>query len=450
MKGKLNLMWRTGITLVMVLSLVMFAAPIVAGTPSGCCEADAPTFTICLGTPVNDTLFEAKGAGCTGESPPGCLVTFSYVNVDSSTPGSYGYSVTCDDGLCSDTDQGTVYVQSCVDVNIIECPGCTDCVEDQRDVAVCTNFGIKAEITNNNLSTENVTATCILTCGAEFVFPSDADIALGNMHPGEMNTVAWMVHCTDEGDTEIIVETDHTDGYSGGADSCIVHQIEEPTLTVTVDAPCEVCTNCEDDADFLVDAWVKNDGDIDATNVQLVITKSTPPGSATITPSTMRWIGDLAAGQTKAIDWDGDTLWEVECTGEGPVTFTVTATGDNACTGIALVGTYLGTATVQQEDIIVDVNCVIGLKSDWMALSGWGTTPLDMSAAWACTDTCPQEGDVISGDATLGQYVAITANVQNCTNDKKDLEVRLVKPTNTEMVGTTAHVLCPGSGLDTF
>jgi hypothetical protein len=73
---------------------------------SGACVATAPDFSICQGTTLDDPLFTGNGASCSA----GCTMTLDYSGVDSSTPGTYDYTVTCVNGPCSDTATGTVTV----------------------------------------------------------------------------------------------------------------------------------------------------------------------------------------------------------------------------------------------------------------------------------------------------------------------------------------------------
>ena len=73
------------------------------------CGAIAPNFSICVETPLDDALFISQGAGCS--MADGCTMTdLDYSGVDSSEPGTYSYTVTCSDGVSSDTDTGTVTV----------------------------------------------------------------------------------------------------------------------------------------------------------------------------------------------------------------------------------------------------------------------------------------------------------------------------------------------------
>jgi len=71
------------------------------------CEATAPDFSICEGTTVNEDLFTGQGANCSA----GCNMTLDYSGVNSSTPGTYSYNVTCNGGVCGeDVATGNVTV----------------------------------------------------------------------------------------------------------------------------------------------------------------------------------------------------------------------------------------------------------------------------------------------------------------------------------------------------
>jgi len=314
---------------------------------------------------------------------------------------------------------GTVGGASGVGVKIIECG------EEMCPITPGTVFGVKAEITNYDwhATDGNVTVTCNVSGNASLVSPSPINI--GVLDAGEMDTVAFMVECTAPGSATITVSNNYS-----GSDSCTVDQRDPPALVAGMECPCESCTNCNPDDEFEIDAWVYNPGDVDASNVRLTITRS-PTDGAHIVGSTEKWIGDLAAGQTKYID----VKWDAVCDLEGPVVFTVTPAGENACTHELIDPVTPDTCTVEQEDVLVDITCVLGLDS-----SGEG----------ACGETCPQESDIMSTDpdGDHDQQFIVTASVTNCTDQPKDLNIQLVPPTGTAIVGETAHVYCPGVPYD--
>jgi len=314
---------------------------------------------------------------------------------------------------------GTVGAVSGVVVNITECPTCP--------VTPCTDFGIKAEITNwgPGATAGDVTVTCNAGGNATVLAPESINI--GVLDDGEMNTVAFMVHCDDPGSASITVTTN-----KGGSDGCTVDQRDPPALVAGIVCPCEVCTNCgpeEPDDEFEINAWVQNTGDVAASNVRLTISRA-PTDGAHIVGSTEKWIGDVPANSGQIYI---TTKWEAECDKEGPVVFTVTPAGENACTHDAIDGSLLtvDTCTVEQEDVLVDITCVLGLDSEGNP---------------ACGETCPQEFDTMSTDpgGDHDQQFIVTANIKNCTGFSKDLDIQLVKPSCATLVGDTAHVYCPG------
>jgi len=99
---------------------------VTCGCPGGVCEPDtepgtvtvveacvptAPSFSVCQGTTLTNAMFITEGAGCSG--PTCCEMTLDYSGVNTSTPGDYDYTVTCEcpGGVCEpDTVHGTVTV----------------------------------------------------------------------------------------------------------------------------------------------------------------------------------------------------------------------------------------------------------------------------------------------------------------------------------------------------
>lgn len=303
-----------------------------------------------------------------------------------------------------------------VEVTIIECP----C--DPAIVPVSTNFGVKAEIYTPVDIPGDVTATIVPGANASVVLPPPAAINVGPMNAGDTFVVAWTLHCTAAGDTTVQVTTNN-----GGLDTCTVHQELPPNLVVTLSGPCEKCTNCDDNT-FMLTATVTNSGDVGATDVQATISKTGGTTFATISGLLTKMVGTGYIGPGGGT---GTVTWGVTCTGEGNVDFQVSVDGLDECTGLQIGGCPVtDTWTVYQRDVIVDVTCVIGL---------------DSTGEPACGDTCPQEFDVVS----VEQNFEVTAKVRNCTNQPMDLNVTPYDfSTHSLLVGTTAHVVCPGTGFE--
>jgi len=301
-----------------------------------------------------------------------------------------------------------------VTVTIIECPTCS--------VPVSTEFGVKAVVENTGSSAVGpVTVTCSVDANATVNTP--VSINIGMLDPGETDPVAFTVHCTDIGSTTVTVNTD-----CGGIDYCNVDQADPPALVTGVTGPCQICTDCGQNQ-FQLNAWVQNTGDVPATNVRLVITRA-PTTGAHIQGSTERWIGDVPANSGPIYI---DTPWTGICDAQGNVTFTVTPSGDNACTADPITAITAGTWTVHQENVVVDVICVMGL---------------DSTGEPACGESCGEPNTHESDTISRLQQVAITASVHNCTSTPKNLDIQLVPPANTSLVGTTAHVVLAGYGVD--
>lgn len=299
----------------------------------------------------------------------------------------------------------TAAVMDGITVTIIECPG-------GQIVTPCTNFGIKAEITNNTGGiAQGVVASIAIDGPASVIDDMPESWALPNMDAGATHIVGWTVHCDEPGDVTVTVTA------NGGSDTCSFQQEEPADLEVTVDAPCEVGIGCGENI-FDVDVTVENTGDVGAHDVVVSIAKS-GPGSATITPPMQQTVGNLAAGALAT------KTWSVTCTGAGEVTFTGTASGFEDNTGTAL-GPATGSDATLQKEVIVSVTRV------------WDGT---------CTPTPPDYptppvlGEHFTWDiiSTLDTF-EVTARAFNYTNVPQSMKIELALPAGTQLSGALVKV----------
>jgi len=417
MKSKFSSIWRVAVALVLIVSLgLVFATPMTAGVngDGDCCDATAEDFCIPLCTPVNAQLFINEGnAGCCD----GCLMTLDFSEVESG-PGTYPWSVTCDNGACTDTAEAFVCVESRVDVEIIEWP--------EWNVPISTTFGIKAEITNKNECEVPVTATVIYNpLVVERVSPS-SDISLESMRPmgcREEVTVAWTFHCIAEGDSQIAVVTNHTPqgavsclttainkptlnpDFTAAVSSCMpslgvccfddyldwkpFHQLVQPGLALTLDCPCEVLAGCgsKDWNDFTFDVDVDNLGDFDILGVELKA--SVVSGSGSVDTAT-KTVGDIVASGSGATTTISGT-----CLGQSTLVVKVVATGIDSCTGQE-VTVVEETCSIDQQTMRVDVIDITGLET-----ATADPDPPTMKTEVACCENTSQGTDSSSVNAAF-------------------------------------------------
>ena len=97
------------------------------------CEPEAPDFSICTGTTINDQLFIDHGASCSGE----CEMSISH-NVNGAVPGVYEYTVTCDNGECPP-------VQATGNVTVVAA-----CVVSAPDFSICMDTTVNTQLFLDN------------------------------------------------------------------------------------------------------------------------------------------------------------------------------------------------------------------------------------------------------------------------------------------------------------
>ncbi|MBM4463397.1 MAG: hypothetical protein FJ012_08690 [Chloroflexi bacterium] len=148
---------------------------------------------------------------------------------------------------------------------------------------------------------------------------------LGTIVGGGSAPVSWQLQCTESGPVTIKVTATGTDENTGEPiflenitpDSVIVNQELKSHLTVDVTLPLAGTTYSSLQT-FTVNATVFNAGEADALKVSATVSISGPATS--LEPLTKR-LGTIVAGGSAPVSW------QLQCTGSGPVTIEVTATG---------------------------------------------------------------------------------------------------------------------------
>lgn len=242
-------------------------------------------------------------------------------------------------GVIDDVD--TVNLMQCpvepcpiVHVDIIEPDSCP------HHVNVSQVFGVKAEIevTDDDCDRDvtGVVAKIIISDPdlAELVPGMPDHWDLGAMNVGDMHEVGWTLHCKGEGDVLVTVDADFdgkADPRESAPDECVIEQDMQACLTIeNLSAPDEVCANCTDDSMFTVDADICNYCDHDATGVRATLSVTQGAGLVYFDPLTATIdLDTISAGNCEPVSWD------VECLGEGDVTFQIDVTGQDADSGQA-------------------------------------------------------------------------------------------------------------------
>jgi len=319
---------------------------------------DPISATIDLGS-IDATLSSCSGNTATQVATdvcePGEMADFWWLAccTAASGTGTIGVTVTgggdpaCEASASILLTQTVPPAERCLEIKIIEAPGLNAQTGDpgwydeeypispfEQTVTPCTNFGIKAKITNLCDETLNdVNGTISWTGPATLVGGDPADgWCVGDLSPGESTTVAWTLHCDDPGDVVVTVEAEENACAGGGAeldpisiyvnDPWTVHQQGAGNLVVTITQPPYDCweklTHCS--PQFPIAATVTNNGDQDVLNVYVTVTGN---DSATLgfVGSTIVSVGTLAPGASAPVSFTGN------CKAKGGADITVTAQG---------------------------------------------------------------------------------------------------------------------------
>ena len=279
--------------------------------------------------------------------------------------------------------------EKCVEVKIIEAPGLTILSGDTgwydedyplsplpQMIAPCTNFGIKAKITNNCLTTlYNVNGT--IRWGQDYnpltdefglggisedtnldgVYASIVGVdpltwCVGNLAPGESAIVAWTLHCDAPGDIEILVQAfDDACTQTGTTlhpittyinDYWDVYQMTPGGLEVVITDPL-TCTKQPSGCDntFTVYATVYNTGDEDISGVDVYFTANDTALLDFVYPDRVE-VGLLEANSHEHVSLGA------ECLGPGDVDIEVMAKGSGVPDSAMVV------ESIHQQEIIVE------------------------------------------------------------------------------------------------
>ena len=255
--------------------------------------------------------------------------------------------------------QGTTVTEKCVTLEIVEAPGMPSKVghlgnyTENQDTASgtvnpCTNFGIKAEITNNcddPIDVGNLWITWPGDGNASLVGGDYAYWYVGTLRPGQTQAVAWTLHCEGPGDVNVTVKPDNNQEYVTYIDDpWTVHQKTPGGLTVTITHPaaalgCDGSTLvikqpsppnnsiCSNLAAFTVTAVVTNNGDSFVNGISVSAAASIPSWVTITNPGSLY---NLAPGASQTVNFPAN------CIGTGLGNITVSASGTDAGTAQAV------------------------------------------------------------------------------------------------------------------
>ncbi|MFC1969202.1 hypothetical protein ACFLVF_01770 [Chloroflexota bacterium] len=268
---------------------------------------------------------------------PGCNLEDVWWKLQCDGPGSVEIVVDVT-SQNQGTAQNSTFVNQCspescpvLEVRIIECPGLDEAqFPFDNPIDVSTVFGVKAMIDWGECERDvsNVTANITIEGPASLVDGMPPSFNLGDMEPGDEYEVGWTLHCDGPGKVLITIDADF-DGEECDEvtpDTCEVLQEIPACLVVEIINPAEgdeICANCGDV--YTVDVEITNPCDVDADFV-LVKLQTVPEDDPTvdITTSNTQYVGTIPAGGMVPLSWD------FTCEEEGPVTFIVTADGEDA------------------------------------------------------------------------------------------------------------------------
>jgi len=246
----------------------------------------------------------------------------------------------------------------CIEIEIVEAPGMPDKEGILGDyhmtmsgtVNPCTNFGIKAEITNNCIGVTYNEVYGIITLTGEGSLVGDNpggtthEWYIGSLAPGETKGVGWTVHCDDPGNVSVSVTArDSSYGSLDGITTYIddpwtVHQTTPGGLLVEITNPVPTtdCTGTEQpikqpsgtcgDQNFTVNATVTNTGDeaVDSVFATVGVEAPTPPAPPStnwvqVTSASILALNTLTPGEVRPVQFT------MQCKGTGIGNITVTA-----------------------------------------------------------------------------------------------------------------------------
>jgi uncharacterized repeat protein (TIGR01451 family) len=313
-------------------------------------------------------------------------------------------------------------------VEIVECPGCGGDENMPCPIPVSTYFGVKAKITNYTGAVQHDVIASIDIDGTANITDCPEDWYLGTMDVGEVNTVAWTLHCLDKGRVKVKISTNLTDWDKRCTyDKCYFKQEEPPGLCVKVKSPCEVCYNCAPQGEpksYTVNACVKNHGDVGAEYVEGTITADPEDAvnfglqqleNVDLPASATSGVGQLAPGEKKCLSWTVTPAAD-HAAALTDVTFEVIFTGKEVLTGHSVTPKSDESVTSQQ-DVLVQVTEINPIDScgdgdDCCCCHGW--------KKWGPCD----EFAVVSTE----QKFTVTTNVTSCVDYPALTTVNLTVP----------------------
>ena len=304
-------------------------------------------------------------------------------------------AVPCVDQLCPASGTATVYQgeepeNRCLDIEIVEFPGMGNktglLLDDQGHQVIyhmtvpgtintCTNFGVKAEITNTcGYTLYNVAGNISWTGPATLVGGDPLGWNIGTLASGQTKGVGWTLHCDGPGDVVVTVYSENNVGIQNLIDNPrTVHQATPGGLTVEIIDPtcatdgcspsCEIkqpaaapTSTCSQLANFTVTARVTNTGDTNIINIYAVASALPATGWVMINnPINGNLIGPFVLGPGE----HQDVVYSARCLGNGTGNITATASGVESPSGlpvIAVPGPLGNVLILHQKDAIASVS----------------------------------------------------------------------------------------------
>ncbi len=234
---------------------------------------------------------------------------------------------------------------------------------DEQNVQVCTEFDIRARVTNlTNCTITGVQITVVDVDGAGLINISTTPPhmqSIGTLGPNETRYVPldWHAKCTGAGETKIQVWARGTTAAPclclganrtvGNQHTITILQENPPELDVVIDAP-----PCAAKGElFEVTATISNTAEAPCVTIIGVGADLDVIGNAVIVDGP-----DFGPTWDGTIQCEGNVTatWLLECTGKGPVELEVTASGFSKKTGLP-VPEATDAATVEQMCLTVEI-----------------------------------------------------------------------------------------------
>jgi hypothetical protein len=218
-----------------------------------------------------------------------------------------------------------------------------------QNYSVGQSFMVNVTVTNTGEAIANkVNVAITITGNATTAESLTKHASPWNITGGGSGTVSWTLTCIGAGDVNITISATGTDANTNLAVNALpvthtVHQQEPAALSISFTPA--TCQNYTVNQSFMVNVIVTNTGGAMANDVDVIITIA---GNATTTENLIKPASpkDIPGGG------NGTVSWNLTCTGTGDVNITISATGTDANTNLA-VNAMPVTHTVHQQELAV-------------------------------------------------------------------------------------------------